>query len=301
MIAITLGDPGGIGIEVVLKALSDLQNEVFLFGNKKAITYYAEILNLKIPKKSKIIDIEGNFDVGKQSKENGKISYKSLIKAIETAKQGLCKAIVTAPINKKSLHLAGYKYPGHTEILAKEFSTEKFVMMMAAPKIKIAFVTTHIPFSLIPQTISKELIKEKVLITDKYLRYYWNLKHPSLGILALNPHAGDSGLFGDEEERIIKPAIKELKEKGLNIDGPFPADTYWSSQKKDCTIALYHDQGMIPFKIKGFGKGVNITLGLPIIRTSPDHGTAFNIAGKGVANPSSMKEAIKTALKMINV
>jgi 4-hydroxythreonine-4-phosphate dehydrogenase len=172
---------------------------------------------------------------------------------------------------------------------------------MATQEIKIAFVTTHIPFSLISQTISKELIKEKALITDEYLRRYWHLKNPSLGILALNPHAGDSELFGDEEEKIIKPAIKELKEKGLNIDGPFPADTYWCSQKKNCTIALYHDQGMIPFKIKGFGKGVNITLGLPIIRTSPDHGTAFDIAGKGVANPGSMKEAIKTAFKMTNV
>lgn len=301
MIAITLGDPGGIGIEVALKALSDIQRKVLLVGNKDAITYYSEILNLKIPEKAKIINIEGIFDVGKQSKENGKISYKSLISAIEKAKQGLCKAIVTAPINKKSLHLAGYKYPGHTEILAKEFSTEKFVMMMTTPDIKIAFVTSHIPFSLISKTISKELIKEKVLITDEYLRRYWNLKEPSMGILALNPHAGDSGLFGDEEEKIIKPAIKELKEKGLNIDGPFPADTYWNSKKRDCTIALYHDQGMIPFKIKGFGKGVNITLGLPIIRTSPDHGTAFDIAGKGIANPGSMKEAIKTAFEMTNV
>ncbi len=301
MIAITLGDPGGIGIEITLKALSDFPPKVILFGNKEAITYYSKSLNLKFPEKAKIVNIEGNFDVGKKSKVNGKIAYKSLIKAIEAAKQGLCKAIVTAPINKKALHLAGYKYPGHTEILAKEFSTEKFVMMMAAPGIKVTFVTSHIPFSLIPRTISKKLIKEKALITDKYLRRYWNLEQPSLGILALNPHAGDSGLFGDEEEKIIKPAIQELKEKGLDIDGPFPADTYWSSQKKDCAIALYHDQGMIPFKIKSFGKGVNITLGLPIPRTSPDHGTAFDIAGKGIANPGSMKAAIKSAFKISNV
>jgi len=300
MIAITLGDPGGIGIEVTLKALSDFHPKVILFGNKEAITYYSKTLHLKIPKKAEIFNIEGNFDVGKISPANGKIAYKSLIKAIESAKQGLCKAIITAPINKKALHLAGYKYPGHTEILAKEFSTEKFVMMMAAPGIKVTFVTSHIPFSLISQTISKKLIIEKALISDEYLRRYWNLDKPSLGILALNPHAGDTGLFGDEEEKIIKPAIQELKEKGLDIAGPFPADTYWNSQKKDCTIALYHDQGMIPFKIKGFGKGVNITLGLPIPRTSPDHGTAFDIAGKGIANPGSMKAAIKTAFKMAN-
>lgn len=301
MIAITLGDPGGIGIEVALKALFGVCHEVLLFGNKNAICYYSKKLNLEIPKKAKIVDVEGDFDVGKVSKANGDIAYNSLIKAIDSAKQGLCKAIVTAPINKKAFYLAGYEYPGHTEILAKEFSINKFVMMMTAPGIKITFVTSHIPFSSVPGVLSKELIKEKVLITDKYLRCYWHLEKPSIGILALNPHAGDSGLFGDEEEKIIKPAIRELEVNGINIDGPFPADTYWSTQKKDCTIALYHDQGMIPFKIKGFGKGVNITLGLPVPRTSPDHGTAFDIAGKGVANPGSMKAAINTAFEIINV
>ena len=301
MIAITLGDPGGIGIEVTLKALSDYKNKVILFGSKKAITYYSEHLGLKIPKKLEIFNIEGNFDIGKISARNGKIAYASLIKAIDTVKENKCKAIVTAPINKKALHLAGYNYPGHTEILAKEFSVKKFAMMMKAPEIKIVFVTSHIPLYSVPSTISKELIKEKVLIANKYLRLYWHLEKPSLGILALNPHAGDSGLFGNEEETILKPAIQELNHEGLNIEGPFPADTYWNSQKKDCTIALYHDQGMIPFKIMGFGKGVNITLGLPVPRTSTDHGTAFDIAGKGMANPGSMKEAIKTAFNMSNV
>jgi len=301
MIGITLGDPGGVGIEVALKALSDYQRNFVLFGNKEAITYYSKNLGLRIPKTVKIVNVKGDFYVGKTDKSNGKIAYKSLIKAIKAAKEGSCKAIVTAPINKKALHLAGYKYPGHTEILAEEFSCRKFAMMMVSSEMKIIFLTTHIPFSSIPAVISKELIIEKVRLADKYLKRYWNLQNPSIGILGLNPHAGDSGLFGNEEEKIIKPAIKELQEKGFKIEGPFPADTYWISQDKDCTLALYHDQGMIPFKIKSFGKGVNVTLGLPVPRTSPDHGTAFDIACKGIANPGSMKEAIRIAIKMANV
>ncbi len=301
MIGITLGDPGGVGIEVTLKALSDYKGKFILFGSRKAINYYSNSLGLKIPKTTEIFDIKGNFNIGKINKSNGKIAYRSVREAIKAAKQGICKAIVTAPINKKSLHLAGYKYPGHTEIFAKEFSCKNFAMMMVSSKIKVILLTTHIPFLSIASMISKDLIIEKVLLADKYLRLYWNLKKPSFGILGLNPHAGDSGLFGKEEEKIIKPAIKELQKKGLIVDGPFPPDTYWTSQKKDCTLALYHDQGLIPFKIKSFGRGVNVTLGLPVPRTSPDHGTAFDIAGKGVADPNSMKEAIKIASRMANV
>jgi 4-hydroxythreonine-4-phosphate dehydrogenase len=301
MIGITLGDPGGVGIEVVLKALSDFERNFILFGSRKAIDYYMKNLDLKIPKTVKIIDIKGNFSVGKVSKTNGKIAYKSITEAIKAAKQGGCKAIVTAPINKKALHLAGFRYPGHTEILAENFSCRDFAMMMVSGEMKIAFLTTHIPLSSVPSMISKERIIEKTKFIDKYLKLYWKIQKPSFGILALNPHASDDGLFGDEEKKIIKPAVKELQNEGFDVEGPFPADTYWNSQNKDCTIALYHDQGMIPFKIKNYGKGVNVTLGLPLPRTSPDHGTAFDIAGKGIANPGSMKEAIRVAIEMINV
>jgi 4-hydroxythreonine-4-phosphate dehydrogenase len=301
MIGITLGDPGGVGIEVVLKSLSDFEREFILFGNKEALSYYAKNLGLKIPENIKIVDVKGKFCVGKTRKTNGKIAYQSIIEAIKTVKMGLCKAIVTAPINKKALELAGFEYPGHTEIFAENFSSRNFAMMMVSQKMKIVFVTTHIPLASVSLAISKELIIEKVKIADRYLKRYWDLKKPSFGILALNPHAGDEGLFGHEEEKIIKPAIKELKKEGFDAEGPFPADTYWSSQKKDCTIALYHDQGMIPFKMSSYGKGVNITLGLPVVRTSPIHGTAFEIAGKGIANPGSMKEAIRLAGKLANV
>ncbi len=301
MIGITLGDPGGIGIEVALKALSTYRKSFTVFGNKEAIKYYSQKLNLKIPETVKIVDIKGNFNMGKVSKTNGRIAYESIIEAIKAAKKGLCEGIVTAPINKKALHLAGFEYPGHTEIFAKNFSCGNFAMMMVSPEMKIVFLTTHLPLSSISLSLSKELIIEKVRLAGKHLKFYWDLRQPSFGILGLNPHAGDNGLFGREEEEIIKPAIRELQEEGFNIEGPFPADSYWNSQSKDCTIALYHDQGMIPFKMKSYGKGVNVTLGLPVPRTSPDHGTAFDIAGKGIANPNSMKEAIKIAIKMADV
>jgi 4-hydroxythreonine-4-phosphate dehydrogenase len=298
MIGITLGDPGGIGIEVALKALATYKRDFILFGNQKAVEYYSHKLNLRVPKTVKIVDIKGSFFTGKASKENGEIAYNSIMEAIKTAKKGLCKGIVTAPINKKALHLAGFNYPGHTEIFAENFSSRNFAMMMVAPEMKIVFLTTHVPLASIPLLLSKKLIVEKVLLARKYLKLYWNLKKPSFGILGLNPHAGDAGLFGDEEEKIIEPAIEELRGNNIDIEGPFPSDSYWNFQNKDCTIALYHDQGMIPFKIKNYERGVNVTLGLPVPRTSPDHGTAFDIAGKGIANPNSMNEAIKIAIKM---
>ncbi len=301
MIGITLGDPGGIGIEVALKALSNCKESFTVFGNQKAIKYYSQKLNLKIPENVKIVDIKGNFNMGKISKENGRIAYRSIVKAIKAAKEGSLSGIVTAPINKKALHLAGFEYPGHTEIFAENFSCKNFAMMMVSSEMKIVFLTTHMPLSSIPLLLSKELIMEKVRLAGKHLRDYWNLRRASFGILGLNPHAGDNGLFGSEEKEIIIPAVKELQEEGFDIEGPFPADSYWNSQSKDCTIALYHDQGMIPFKMKNYGKGVNVTIGLPVPRTSPDHGTAFDIVGKGIANPSSMKEAIKIAIKMANV
>jgi 4-hydroxythreonine-4-phosphate dehydrogenase len=301
MIGITLGDPGGIGIEVALKAIITYKRDFILFGSQKAVELYSHELNLEVPETVKIVDIKGDFYTGEISKENGEIAYNSLMEVIKAAKEGLCKGIVTAPINKKALHLAGFNYPGHTEIFAENFSSRNFAMMMVAPEMKIIFLTTHVPLASIPLLLSKELIVEKVLLAQKYLKLYWDLEKPSFGILGLNPHAGDGGLFGNEEEKIIIPAVSELREKDIDIEGPFPADSYWNFQSKDCTIALYHDQGMIPFKIRNYERGVNVTLGLPVPRTSPDHGTAFDIAGKGIANPNSMKEAIKIAIKMADV
>jgi 4-hydroxythreonine-4-phosphate dehydrogenase len=301
MIGITLGDPGGIGIEVVLKALSNFNSSVILLGNKNALLYYSRKLNLRIPKKAEIKDIKGKFFEGKLCKENGDIAYRSIIEAINKCKEGICDCLVTAPINKKALNLAGYDYPGHTELLAEKFSCDRYAMMMVGDDMKVLFITTHIPIKNVTSSLTKELIKEKIKLANHNLKHYWRIPNPSFGILALNPHAGDSGLFGGEEDKIIKPAINELIDEGYNIEGPFSSDTYWVTQKKDCTVALYHDQGMIPFKMKNMGKGVNITLGLPFPRTSPDHGTAFDIAGRGIADSGSMLKAIKTAYYMSRV
>jgi len=301
MIGITLGDPGGIGIEVTLKALSFSDKKAILFGNKNALQYYSKKLNLPFPKQIEIIDITGEFSMGRVCKENGDIAYRSIIEGIGACKTGICSGLVTAPIHKKALSLAGYNYPGHTELLAKECRTDKYVMMMVSDSMKVIFITTHIPISKVPSALSKKLIIEKIELTSKSLKNYWNISNPRFGVLGLNPHAGDSGLFGREEIEIVEPAVEELKSRGYDIEGPFSPDTYWTVQKKDCTVALYHDQGMIPFKLKSLWRGVNVTLGLPFPRTSPDHGTAFDIAGKGLADQGSMKQAIELAILMSNV
>ncbi|MEA1912802.1 MAG: 4-hydroxythreonine-4-phosphate dehydrogenase PdxA [candidate division WOR-3 bacterium] len=300
MIGITLGDPGGIGIEVVLRALPHFDKAFILFGNKKAVEYYSHRLNLPLPKNARIVNIQGNFKVGEISAENGKISYNSIIEGIKAVRDGVCKAIVTAPIHKKAMHLAGYNYPGHTELFAEKLFCDRYAMMMVSDNMKVIFVTTHIPISVVSSILSKEEVIQKVKLARVSLKHYWGITSPSFGILGLNPHAGDSGLFGTEEVKILKPAIRELKEKGFNVEGPFPPDTYWVFEKKDCTVALYHDQGMIPFKLMSYGRGVNVTLGLPFPRTSPDHGTAFDIVGKGLANSGSMEKAIELAIFMSN-
>lgn len=300
MIGITLGDPGGIGIEVVLRALPYFSCEVLLFGNTEALKYYSDELDISVPESVEIIDIKGEFYVGEVRGENGDIAYHSIIEGIKTCKEGICDALVTAPISKKSLAMAGYGYPGHTEILAEECRAKRYAMMMVSEEMKVVFVTTHIPISEIHSALTKEGIVEKVELAHYALIHYWKIEKPGFGILGLNPHSGDRGLFGTEESEIIEPAVAELKSRGFNVEGPFPPDTYWVTQKKDCSVALYHDQGMIPFKLSGMGKGVNVTLGLPFIRTSPDHGTAFDIAGKGLANPESMRKSLETALFLTN-
>lgn len=301
MIGVTLGDPGGIGIEVVLKTISFLDIRIILFGNKNALNYYCRTLKLTLPKRIEIVDIEGEFFVGNLCKENGDIAYRSIMGAIKACKEGVCDALVTAPISKKALSLAGYDYPGHTELLAEECSIEKYAMMMVGTEIKVIFITTHIPIKNVSSSLSKELIIEKVELAKLSLEHYWKISNPSFGVLALNPHRGDSGLFGTEEKEIIEPAIEQLISRGYVVEGPFSPDTYWIMQKKDCTVALYHDQGMIPFKMKNMGSGVNVTLGLPFPRTSPDHGTAFDIAGKGLASYGSMMKAIEMANYMSRV
>lgn len=280
-IGITAGDPRGIGAEIIEKALKDEE----ISSLAKFVVYS----NSELP--SKLSDAQVGHTV---------VSY--LEQAVSDAMSGKIDAIVTAPITKKSLEAAGYTWPGHTEFLAEKSGGHKVVMMMAAPKLKVTLVTIHTPLKEVPKQITQEKIIDTVKITFDSLKTYWGLEHPRVAVCGLNPHAGEQGLLGKEEIEIIAPALEKLRAEAYTVDGPAVPDAVFHDAyvgKYDALVCMYHDQGLIPFKMLYFQEGVNVTLGLPIIRTSPDHGTAFDIAGKGIADASSMKAAIKLAVEMV--
>ena len=228
----------------------------------------------------------------------GQASLDYITTAVKSALENEIDAIVTAPISKESTHLAGSKYPGHTEMLKDLSGSNQAVMMFEGQKFKVMLVTIHEALSNVPKLISKDRVLSTIKLTHDSLVNLFKIDAPKIVVCGLNPHAGESGAFGNEEIDHIIPAVEEARELGINVEGPLPADTlfYYANQGKwDAVVAMYHDQGLIPFKMVSFNDGVNITLGLPIIRTSPDHGTAFDIAWKGVADPSSMIAAIKVA------
>jgi 4-hydroxythreonine-4-phosphate dehydrogenase len=228
----------------------------------------------------------------------GRLVGKIIEQAVELCQNQAVKAMITSPINKSALHAAGYPYPGHTEFLAKLTETENYAMMLMGGSIRVVLATIHVALSEVPQLISQEEICRIFRLTHRSMEEWFGIKQPRIAVAALNPHAGEDGAFGDEETKIIVPSIEKLKREGFVPSGPHPADTLFYRQKRgefDAVLAMYHDQGLIPVKLDGFDTGVNLTLGLPIIRTSVDHGTAFEIAGKGVANPNSLASAIKKA------
>ncbi|HHT9129756.1 MAG TPA: 4-hydroxythreonine-4-phosphate dehydrogenase PdxA [Candidatus Brocadiaceae bacterium] len=323
LIGITAGDPCGIGPEIILKALEtqSIRNlaNYLIIGNKgvfdrtarslkipltyQTISHLTKIDDVKHP--ISLLPVSGfNSNITKQKRataEGGEISVQCVIKGINLAMSGYIDALVTAPICKEAIHLAGYGYPGHTEMLHIFSGAKRVVMLMVGGKLRVAFVTTHIALKDVPQSITVEDVLGTIAITDSGLRQYFDLKMPRVAVCGLNPHAGEEGLFGDEERRVIIPAIEKAKKKGIQCEGPVSADTVFYKSLKgvyDAVIAIYHDQGAIPLKLHAFETGVNITLGIPFVRTSPDHGTAYDIAGKGVADPRSMMEAIKIAVKM---
>lgn len=225
-----------------------------------------------------------------------------IIEAVEAARAGDVEAAVTCPINKALMNLAGYHFEGHTQLIAHITGTEDYVMMLAGERLRVTLVTIHCPLRDVPAKITAENIYKTIMITYKALESDFGIKNPRIAVAALNPHAGESGLFGSEEKDIILPAMKRAAENGCNVTGPLPADTlyYWaSSGRYDAVVSMYHDQGLIPLKLLHFSDAVNITLGLPIIRTSVDHGTAYDIAGQGRADPSSLTAAIRTAVTMV--
>lgn len=318
-----MGDPCGIGPEIILKSLKSpavrkIANYVII-GNKNVFDQAAR--TLKIPLKYRIIshiaEIENSnqpvsllsingfkSSLMKQKKptaEGGELSVQCVIRGINLARSGHIDALVTAPICKEAIHLGGYGYPGHTEMLKIFSGAERVVMLMVGGKLRVAFVTTHIALKDVPQSITTEDVLGTIIMSNNNLKQYFGLKEPRIAVCGLNPHAGEEGIFGDEERKVIIPAVEKAKKKGVLCDGPVSADTIYYKALKgayDVVVAIYHDQGAIPLKLHAFETGVNITLGIPFVRTSPDHGTAYDIAGKGIANPHSMMEAIKTAVKM---
>lgn len=320
IVAISMGDPNGIGPEVTLKSLEreDLSRSIPVWiGSKKVFEFYSDKFDIQLPlKKFKNdnslepgsvylldIDEESDFEItpGKTTKEGGSLAMQAVDKGIQLCMNKDAHALTTAPISKEGIHKAGYNVPGHTEFLAKKTDTDNVVMVLVSENFRVALATIHIPLKDVKQSINKENLQTNLRILYKSLSVDFGIGEPKIGVLGLNPHAGDGGVIGTEEIELITPALDELSEEDILVDGPFAADGYFGSQLYkiyDATLAMYHDQGLIPFKALSFGNGVNFTAGLPIIRTSPDHGTAFNIASKNVADEQSFRAAYQMAAEM---
>lgn len=303
-IGITIGDPSGIGPEVTVKSLNIFKTpgdcEIFVFGDRVALTknglknHKFNFIDLKKIK-------EAEFKSGLLSKKFGLASFAYLEEAVNFLKSGAINCLVTAPVSKEAVSLNKIKFPGHTEFLASQFKVKNFAMMFISRKIKLSLVTRHIALNNVAKTISRENIFTTILLTYNALKDYFGISQPKIVIAGLNPHASEDGLMGSEEERIIKPAIAGFRKISAAIYGPIPADTVFKralNKEFDAVVCMYHDQGLIPFKMLSFYEGVNLTLGLPFIRTSCVHGTAFDIAGKNKADCHSMLEAIELAYKL---
>jgi 4-hydroxythreonine-4-phosphate dehydrogenase len=323
VIGITMGDPAGIGPEVVVKALFEPElrkaAKFIIFGMDEQIRYAADKAEIepywgrhqheKISKEYPYKVVVADYDeyiiapwVKGPNKIAGEASIRFCLDAIEAAKAGIIDAVVTAPINKTSWNLAGAKWPGHTEMFADRCKSPRKAMMFVAGPLKLALATIHEALFEVRHKFTIGCVFEPIDLLNMALKEYFNIANPKIGVAALNPHAGESGQFGDEEQRIISPAILLAQEQGINCSGPYSADTLFlraAGGEFDGVVAMYHDQGMIPVKLLAFEEAVNVTIGIPIIRTSPAHGTAFDIAGKNIANPAGMKAAINTAIQMV--
>ena len=314
-----MGDPNGIGREVIIKLhrdkkIRDLCLPVVI-GDAEVIEKYCELLRIKSsicpvetlnrkdikPGKITVLDQKcfdiKNLNPGRVQADCGRASAVYIKEAVKLAINREIDAITTAPICKEALNKAGFHYPGHTEFLGELTKTKDFVMMFVGGEVKVALVTTHISLKDVPMAINKEKVYRTIEIAASGLKSF-GIKNPKIAVCALNPHGGEGGIFGGEEKEKILPAVLKAKKIGYNVSGPYSADTIFYQALKgrfDAVISMYHDQGLIPVKIRGFGRSVNITLGLPIRRTSVDHGTAFDIAGKGIADSESLFEALKFA------
>lgn len=321
-IGISHGDINGINYEIILKALEDKRmNELYnciVYGSLKVANFYQNSMNLpKINfniikrtdrtniKKHNLINIsdkEINIEPGKSTKEAGELAYLALERAVGDLQKGYIQALVTAPIDKNNIQSDHFNYAGHTDYLADKFETKDYIMLLVSNSLRIGVVTGHIPIKDVAQAITIELILSKLRVMHKSMIYDFGIRGPKIAVLGLNPHASDGGLIGKEEQEIIIPAIAKAQKEGMLVYGPYAADGFFASnnyQKFDAVLAMYHDQGLIPFKTLSFKDGVNFTAGLPIVRTSPAHGTALDLVNKNEASESSLREAIYLASDII--
>ncbi len=320
IVGITQGDSNGIGYEVIIKALSDPrileQFTPVIYGSSKLFGFYRKSIpeieqmdTNAISSASEAHDKRVNIvnclpdntyaEPGQATTESAKGAILSLKAAIKELKEGKIDVLVTGPINKKAMASEGFGFPGHTEYIQNEFGVKDVAMVMVSHRLKLAVVTGHIPLKSVPGQISEEKILSKLRLLNESLKQDFTIDHPKIAVLSLNPHSGDGGLLGTEEQDIIIPAIRKATEEGILAFGPFSPDGYFGLshyENFDATLAMYHDQGLSPFKALSFEDGVNFTAGLPVVRTSPDHGTAFEMAGRDEADPRSMRAAIFTAI-----
>lgn len=321
-IGITLGDLNGIGPEVIIKALADhrLLNLMtpIIYGSTKVLSFYRKLMNLEefnysqvkakgqfFPKAINVVNCwEDMVEInpGQPSRQTAKAALICLKRAVEEVKEGLIDGFVTGPIDKNTIHGEEFPFQGHTEYLTQEFNAGESLMLMVGNDLRVGLVTEHIPVKEISSFITRERVELKIRLMELTLKKDFLISKPKIAVLGLNPHAGDEGLLGNEELEVIKPVIQDLKSKGKLIFGPFPADGFFASgqhSKYDGIVAMYHDQGLVAFKTLSFESGINYTAGLPYVRTSPDHGTAYGLAGKNLASEGSMRQAMYVACDII--
>jgi 4-hydroxythreonine-4-phosphate dehydrogenase len=322
-IGITHGDLNGISYEVIMKVLSDPKImdicTPVVYGLAKVSSYYRKALEMndftfqfikniqqatiKKPNLVNLSDEEIKIVLGESSETAGKMAVLALKNACNDLKDNLIDAMVTAPVNKFNMQSSSFKFAGHTEFFSAQYNAQNTMMLMVAENLKVGFVTNHTAINETGKMLNLELIVKKIKILNDSLIKDFLCTHPKIAVLAFNPHAGDKGLFGKEEIDILEPAIKQAFDKNINAFGPFPADGFFASgqyKQFDAVLAMYHDQGMVPFKLLALEGGVNFTAGLPIVRTSPAHGTGYDIAGKNIASPDSMRSAIYWAIDILN-
>lgn len=320
-VGITHGDLNGIGYEVIIKTFQDpriLESITpVIYGSSKVASYHRKTLNLSeynlnlvknaasmVGKRVNIINIthdEVKIDLGKSTEIAGQLAFQALEAAVHDLQNRSIDVLVTAPINKKNMQSASFKFPGHSEYLAEKAGRREHLMLMVCDKLRIGVITGHIPLKDVPVMITPELIMKKIELMHRSLVMDFGIRKPKIALLGLNPHAGDLGVLGLEEEQVIGPVVEQAWNRNMIVYGPYSADGFFGSNnyaKFDGILAMYHDQGLIPFKTLSFDRGVNFTAGLPFIRTSPAHGTAYDLAGKNLASPSSFMEAVYLAIEI---